>query len=193
MKKLIAFSILLTLTCNFQGKPTSFFDKQFNWKMEIPSGFIPMSNEQLLKYSNTGSKAISKTTGTDFKDQGQMICIFQKNAINTFSASYDTYDSTTDGSLSEICQHSMELIYTTYQTQLKGAKIDTSSSIEIIDSLAFNAFKIIMHGPNQRIVTMVFYERIFDDKIFSININYGDEKIGAEIIEAWKKSKFSRG
>jgi len=193
MNKFIVFGVLISISCSFQGKATEFFDKQFKWKIVIPANFEPMSDEQIQKYTNIGSNAISKTTESEFENQGEILCIFHKNGKNTFTASYKKFDSKTDGSLSEICQNTMELICETYQSQIKGTKTDTSSSMEIIDSLAFNVVKIIAHFPNQKTVTMLFYEKIFNDKLFSFNINYVDGKIGAEIIEAWKKSKFNKG
>jgi hypothetical protein len=193
MNKSIVFAALVVFSCGFQGKSTVFFDKQFKWKIAVPADFVPMSDEQVQKHTETGSTAISKATGTEFESQGEIICIFQKNGMNTFTASYRSYDSTTDGSISEICQNTMKIIRETYQAQFKGTKADTSSLIETIDGLVFTVVKIIACLPNQKTVTMLFYERIIDDKLFSFNINYVDGKIGAEIIRAWKKSKFIRG
>jgi hypothetical protein len=193
MKKIIAFGVLIAISCSFQRKTTEFYDKQFKWKIAVPANFEQMSDAQIQNHTIAGSNAISKTTGTEFENQGEIICIFQNTVKNTFTASYKSFDIKTDGSLSEICQNTKELICETYLAQLKSLKIDTSSSMEIIDSLAFNVVKIITHLPNQKTSTMLFYERIFNDKLFSFNIIYVDEKIGAEITEAWKKSKFNRG
>jgi hypothetical protein len=193
MNKFVVFGLLIVIGCGFQGKKTEFFDEQFKWKIVIPSGFEPMSDEQIRKNTNIGTNAISKTTGTEFENEGKIICIFHNDGGSSFTASYKSFDSETDGGLSELCQNTKDLICATYRTQFTGTKIDTSSSMETIDGLAFTVVKIIAHFPNRKILTQLFYERVFSDRLFSFNINFIDGKAGAEIIEAWKKSKFDRG
>jgi hypothetical protein len=193
MNKFVVFWLLIVIGCDFQGKKTEFFDKQFKWKIVIPSGFEPMSDEQIRKNTNIGTNAISKTTGKEFENEGKIICIFHNDGGNSFTASYKPFDSMVDGSLSELCRTTKELICETYQAQFKGTKIDTSSSMETIDGIAFTVINIIARFPNRKILTQLFYERVFGDALFSFNINFIDEKAGAEILEAWKKSKFDRG
>jgi hypothetical protein len=190
MNKFVAFGLLIVIGCGFQGKTNEFIDKQFKWKMVVPAGFERTGNEQIQQYANTGTHAISQTTETEVENLGAVICLYQKNGKDGFTASFRKYDSETDGNLSEICRNTKELLCETFQAQIKGTRTDTASSMEIIDSLEFNVIKIFVHYPNRKKLTMLFYERIFDDKLFSFNINFVDAKIGAEILEAWKKSKF---
>lgn len=46
--------------------------------------------------------------------------------------------------------------------------------------------------PNKMVMNLLNYSRLFDKKELTVNIIYVDNKEGQLMIDAWKKSKFSK-
>lgn len=47
-----------------------------------------------------------------------------------------------------------------------------------------------IYFPNGMTMHSLMYSRLFDDREFSVNIMYVDERQGKRMIEAWTKSTF---
>lgn len=73
---------------------------------------------------------------------------------------------------------------------MPNAVIDSSSSVEKISDLEFQAFKMKIDFPNGMTMHSLMYSGLFDKKEFSVNILYVDEKLGEKMINAWTNSKF---
>ena len=70
------------------------------------------------------------------------------------------------------------------------AKIDSASSRETIGGLEFQTFKLILVFPDGMKWHSLVYNRLFDDKDFSVSIMYIEEEAGKMIIDAWRNSEF---
>ena len=75
---------------------------------------------------------------------------------------------------------------------MPGIKIDTISTVEKIDNLEFQKFKMKIVYPNKMVFNVIMYSRLFGKREFSVNIMYVDDRKGQLMLEAWKNSKFSR-
>jgi hypothetical protein len=75
---------------------------------------------------------------------------------------------------------------------MPGIKIDSVSAIEKIDNLEFQTFKMKVAYPNKMTLNVLMFSRLFDKKEFSVNIMYVDSKKGEQMLESWRKSKFSK-
>ena len=75
---------------------------------------------------------------------------------------------------------------------MPNAKIERRTTTEIVDQLEFQKFEMEVEYPNKMVLHLLMYSRLFDEKEFSVNIMFVDKAKGAEMLDSWKKSKFSK-
>jgi hypothetical protein len=81
------------------------------------------------------------------------------------------------------------MIYATFETQMTGARLDSSSSIETISGLQFLVFKVRV-GLGDTVLDCWYYRRLFGKKELLVNITTADKEKQKALLEAWRKSKF---
>lgn len=196
MKKLkyFLFCLILTLqSCNGQSSPKKeIFNKDFNWTITIPENFENVSAEDWTKMQNKGADAIEKTFDGEVINQAKTIFVFKSDQLNYFESNYQPFDIATDGNYLESCKNVNDVLYETFKTQMPNVKIDSTKSVEKIDNLEFQAFKMKIEYPNKMVLNVIMYSRLFEKKEFTVNIMYVDNKKGEMMTEAWKNSKFSK-
>jgi hypothetical protein len=194
MKKLTYLIVCLIITlqsCN--GQTTAkreIYNKDFNWKITIPENFENVSAEDWTKMQNKGADAIEKTFEGEIINQSKTIFVFKSDQLNYFESNYQPFDVSIDGNYLESCKNVNEVLLETFKTQMPNAKIDTITTVEKIDNLEFQVFKMKIEYPNKMILNLLMYSRLFGKKEFSVNIMYVDNKKGQLMTEAWKNSKF---
>ena len=175
MNKLIYFIICFTITlqsCNGQTTPKKeIYNQDFNWTITIPENFQNVSAEEWAKLQNKGAEAIEKTYEEEVINQSKTIFVFKSDQFNYFESNYQ---------------------YETFKAQMPNIKIDTTKTVEKIDDLEFQTFKMKIEYPNKMVFNVLMYSRLFDKKEFTVNIMYVDNKKGQLMLEAWKKSKFTK-
>ena len=70
--------------------------------------------------------------------------------------------------------------------------IDSASTVELVDNLEFQKFKIKIELPNKMVLNLVMFSRLFNKKELSVNIMYVDNEKGTQMLNAWKNSKFRK-
>ncbi|MCF6142484.1 hypothetical protein L1S34_14405 [Flavobacterium sp. K77] len=196
MNKLIYFIICFTITlqsCNGQTTPKKeIYNKNFNWTITIPENFQNVSAEEWAKLQNKGAEAIEKTYEEEVINQSKIIFVFKSDQFNYFESNYQPFDISIDGDYLESCKNVNDILYETFKAQMPNIKIDTTKTAEKIDDLEFQTFKMKIEYPNKMVLNVLMYSRLFDKKEFSVNIMYVDNKKGQLMLEAWKKSKFTK-
>jgi len=84
------------------------------------------------------------------------------------------------------------MLYGTFEAQMKNAKLDSTSSTQVIDRLLFQTFKIDITLPNKMVLRMLMYSRLFGKKEFTVNIMTLDRNKEKELLDCWLNSKFER-
>lgn len=128
--------------------------------------------------------------GGEIVNQSKSIFIFKTDDMNYFEANYQPYDTKIDGDYLENNKNVNSTIYQTFKENMPNAKIDTLSSTEKVNDLLFYKYETKIHLPNNMILDMIMYSRLFDKKEFSVNIMFVDVKKGRQMIDAWKNSTF---
>ena len=196
MYKLKYLLICLTIifqSCNGQTTPKKeIYNKDFNWTITIPENFQNVSAEEWEKMQNKGADAIEKTYDEEVINQSKTIFVFKNDQLNYFESNYQPFDTAIDGDYFESCKNVNNMLYETFITQLPDIKIDSVSTIEKIDNLEFQLFKMKVEYPNKMVLNVLMYSRLFDKKEFSVNIMYVDNNKGKQMLESWKKSKFTK-
>lgn len=197
MKKIffliIATSTVLT-SCNGQTKneKTKIYNKDFKWTITIPSGFDTVSADKWAKMQNRGADAIEKTYDAKVENIAKTIFVFQNDQFNYFESNYQPFDIAKDGNYLEISKGVKNMIYGAFEAQMKGTKLDSSSSTQIIDGLTFHAFKVVITFPNKMIMNWHMFTRLFDKKELTVNIMTVDKSKENELLDSWLNSKFDK-
>lgn len=192
LKFIILSLVFMLQSCN--GQTTSkreIYNKDFGWKITIPENFENVSPETWAKFQNKGAEAFEKTLDTEVVNQAKIIFVFKSDQLNYFESNYQPYDVAIDGDYLETNKNVNSILLETFKTQIPNSKIETSKTIEKIDNLEFQTFKIKIEYPNKLVLNVAMYSRLFDKKEFTVNIMYVDEDKGKLMTEAWKKSKFA--
>ncbi len=196
MKKIIIFLSVFTLflgSCsNGQKTAQEFYNETFKWKIKIPADLDTINSEKREKARGSGMQVIENTYGEKIEDYTIPIFTFSKGPFNIFEAMYEPFDPEVDGDFLETCKLVNEIVYTTFETQMPDAVIDTLTTVEQIDKLDFHVFKISITYPDGTQMNMLMYSRLFDKQSFDLNIIYRDEEIGQEMLDAWKNSTFEK-
>jgi len=196
MNKLKYFFIGLTIifqSCNGQTTPKKeIYNKDFNWTITIPENFENVSADEWAKMQNKGADAIEKTYNEEVVNQAKTIFVFKSDQLNYFESNYQPFDTAIDGDYLESCKNVNNMLYETFITQMPDIKIDSTSSVEKIDNLEFQTFKMKIEYPNKMTMNVLMFSRLFDKKEFTVNIMYVDKKKGEQMLDSWKKSKFTK-
>ncbi len=192
------FNLIICITLLIQGcggQTTSkkeIYNKDFNWTITIPENFENVSSEDWKEIQNKGADAIEKTYDGEVINQAKTIFVFKSDHLNYFESNYQPFDTATDGNYLESCMNVYNVLYETFKTQMPDVKIDTTRSVERIDNLEFQAFKMKVEYPNEMILNLMMFSRLFDKKEFSVNIMYVDQLKGEQMLASWKNSKFTK-
>jgi hypothetical protein len=196
MNRLLYFLICITIifqSCNGQTTPKKeFYNKDFNWRIIIPENFQNVSAEEWTKMQNKGADAIEQTYDEKVINQAKTIFVFKSDQLNYFESNSQPFDTEIDGDYLASCKNVNNILYETFKTQIPDIKIDSISTIEKIDNLEFQTFKMKLEYPNKVKMNVLMYSRLFGKEEFSVNIMYVDNKKGEQMLESWRKSKFSK-
>jgi hypothetical protein len=169
-----------------------FYSEEFNWRIEIPEGFDTVSAEQWGKMQNRGADAIEKTYGGELENKSKTIFVTRSDQFNYFESNYQPFDTLTDGNYLETCKAVNNMVYGTFEAQMPGAQLDSSSSSDTIDGLKFQTFKVNITLPNKKIMEILMYSRLFGKKELSVNITTMDPEKRKFLFRAWKHSTFGK-
>lgn len=165
-------------------------NNDFNWTITIPENFTSVSPEEWEKLQNKGAQAIEKTYGEKVENQATTLFVFKNGDYNYLESNYQLFDPEVDGDYRESCRTVSEIVYETFASQIPGAKIDSSTSVESIGGLDFHTFNLVLDLPNGMKIRSMMFSRLFEEKDFAVNITYVDEEAGEKMREAWKNSTF---
>jgi hypothetical protein len=195
--RLILFTCAIAFffgSCKNFEKPVTpkrdIYVKQFNWTITIPSGYDTISAKKWAAMQNRGAEAIEETFDTKIENRAKTILVLEKGPTNYIEANYQYFDSTSDGNYKESCDGVYQILYKTFENNIKDWKLDSVSSLTDVSGLKFFTFKVTMTSPEGKKLNMTMFNRLFAKKDFTVNImsmNTADEK---ELTDAWMNSKF---
>lgn len=196
MRPLIMLAFIVTLlSCKDQSaKKTAteeLFFPEVDWKLAVPSGFTLMDSTQIKAVNSKGVSAIEKTYDTtlDFTATKTLFNI-TKGQHNSLSATITRFDPATDGDWNEANAALKNVILETFRAQMPEAKTDTLSANEKMGGLEFQKFQMTTTYPNGVVLHTLMYSRLHKGFDYGINVSYVDEKVGEEMMEILKSSRF---
>ena len=169
---------------------SNIYNKDFKWTISIPAGFDTVSAEKWSKMQDRGADAIEKTYDQKVENNANTIFVFKNDDFNYFESNYQPFDSLKDGNYLESFQEVNKMLYGTFESQLKGAQLDSVSSTATVSGLTFQTFKVVISLPNKMIMKWQMYSRLFGEKEFTVNIMTIDPSKEKELLDCWLTSKF---
>jgi len=188
---LLILSVLLQ-SCHGQVKspPKNITNKEFNWQIEIPQGFESVPPDQWKIMQNRGAEAIEKTYDTEVENNSKTIFVFKSDQFNYFESNYQSFDTTKHGNYLESFRTVNGILYGTFEAQMPNAKLDSTSSQEIIDGKLFQTFYVTILIPDKITIECILYSRLFGNREFTVNIMTVDKEKQRILLKAWRNSKF---
>lgn len=91
---------------------------------------------------------------------------------------------------SQQCNWVTGLLYQTRKAELKDARMDNTSWQETVSGLVFQVFQARIYLPNDMVMEMLMYSRLFSRKEFTVSILSTDQKTRDELLGVWRSSMF---
>mgnify|MGYP000095904550 FL=1 len=171
----------------FSGNTYS--NKVLGWKITFPDTWI-VTEKKSLENADERSKAMVGDTTTSTKTIKRLLA-FQKNFDNNFQSTREDFKGRDQASYQAIKHAVRKQVYFGYLDQ--RFNVDTTSSIDNIDGVAFDCFEIMLYDQTgKKFATQLLYSTILKDSYFNVIINYSNEKDKATLLNAFKKSTFKQ-
>lgn len=188
--------ILLLLTILSSGinaqtstEPREFYSEEFSWRIRIPAGYTSLSGEQLAAAQKKGSDLIEKATGLEVDNQAKVIFAVRSNELNYFESNWQPFTAAFEDYKKQ-CDMVDGIVFQSFKEQFKDIRMDSTSFTEKISELDFHVFQVRLYLPNNMVMEMLLYCRLFGRKEFSITVFTTDRKTRDELLGAWRSSVF---
>lgn len=188
----ISLSLISSSSGQQKSEQKTIYNKDFKWTILIPAGFDTVSADKWTKMQNRGAEAIANTYQTEVENRAETIFVFQSDQFNYFESNYQPFDIVKDGNYLESFKAVNKILYGTFKAHMKGAKLDSSSSTQIIDGLTFQTFEVVINFPNKMVMHWQMFSRLFGKKEFTVNIMTVDKNKRKELLSSWLTSKFDK-
>jgi hypothetical protein len=169
----------------FSGNTYS--NKVLGWEITFPDTWI-VTEKKSLENADERSKAMVGDTTTSTKTIKRLLA-FQKNFDNNFQSTREDFKGRDQASYQAIKHAVRKQVYFGYLDQ--RFNVDTTSSIDNIDGVAFDCFEIMLYDQTgKKFATQLLYSTVLNDSYFNVIVNYSNEKDKATLLNAFKKSTF---
>ena len=193
MRPIITLFILANLSSCIQptvGQTFTFTD--IGWTINLPEGFKLLDSSAVAFRIANGKQLVKQPNTINFDSSKRKLLIVAKKGSNSFMSSVNPYgDGEHDIWLSSNNQ-TRQLLFQALSKNVPSAKFDSSSSMEIIDSLVFRKFKMTGTENGKVVYNSIMLSKFYKGYDFEMNYVFGDEKIGLEIEEMLKHSHFTK-
>lgn len=167
--------------------------KEIGWSIKIPDGWEVISKVQNDAYTEKGKEAFKEISDVEVDvSEVKDLISFKKNQFNLFLSNSEPFKETFEG---EWKQNNAQIKYSIYE-MFKGQGIKADSSVTTtvrIDGLEFEKYGITLYHPNGEVIlNQQIYSKLINGHIFSVNINYNNEKDKKVMEKALFDSQFRR-
>jgi len=165
--------------------------KEIGWTIEIPKSWTLIPTRTIDSHQSVGQDAIEESTGLDVDTSALKNLVgFQKDRFNLFQSTSEPFEEEYKGEWEEHNAILRDVILQTYRDQ--GVKIEASEiETENIGGLEFHKFSVQIISPGgDLILNQIIFSRLINGFDFGVNINYNNEELGREMLQAWRDSEF---
>jgi hypothetical protein len=194
MKK-TSFCIILAIsffaTVSAQDTARNYFFNEIGWSVSLPPGFKVLDATEDKKNNERGLKAMEESNGitADLSKMKTLISA-SKDPQNYFNATIRTYDVLKEGPYDSTTGVLDNMVYKTISDKIPTAKLDSVTTIVLIDGISFNKFQLIISLRANFTMHMFILSKYYKGYDFGITYLYIDETTRGEIESMLNKSKF---
>jgi hypothetical protein len=153
----------------------------FDWKIEIPQGYLITDVKRIEELESKGYEAVKKEVpnGTQIRQNRPHLIGFGIDKRNNFSSSFETLEGTKKVTLEESKNFVAKLMSDTY-SKIEGIKFELNKSDMKIGKYNFYKIQVRLYNAktDELLLTQEFYNSFIDDHLFSASMNYTTENVG---------------
>lgn len=157
----------------------------------MPDEFTDVSVEELTRLRGRGMDAVEDTYGETFVNQATTIFFVESGEMNSLEVNYQPFDPAIDGDYDSTWKAIDDMLVEILKTRLPNDTVHHATRTEEIDGLTFHVSESTMKLPDDRVLTMLLFSRLFDRYEFSVNVIFADKKKGELLLRALRASDFS--
>lgn len=168
---------------------TTYANEALGWRITFPETWVVTSKESLENLDKR-SKELSGEKSVGASGIKRLLA-FQKNFDNNFQSTRESFAGKTPSDYEQVKYSVRKQMYFAYLDQ--HFNVDTTSSVQKIDGLPFDCFQIeLFDRTGVKFATQLYFTKIISGNYFSAIINFNNEKDKMKLVEAFKKSTFSK-
>lgn len=167
--------------------------KEIGWTINLPENFEVLDSSAIAARVENGKKlaGASNADKVDISTRKTLIVATKGKGGNGFMSFLTPLDKE-DNSWENSLQLGRELMFQTLQQQFPTIKLDSSKSVETIDSLTFTKFSITGNESGRGMYHSISLSKEYKGYGLAINYVCIDEATKVEIETMLKESKFAR-
>ena len=187
---------IILLVCskgNTQQNQRIYSFKQIGWTIELPAEFSVIDSVENADRMKRGVKAMEDANNIK-ADITETITLIgaTKDKYNYFNATIEPFNSKGDISWQSLNQQLKELLYNTFAGKIKNGILDTASSVEIIDGISFEKYRITVTMNDKVLFNSFLLSKLYKGYDLGISYLYLDERTKEQIELMLQNSKFSK-
>lgn len=163
----------------------------FDWKIEIPQGYLITDVKRIEELEKKGYEAVKKEVpkGMLVRQNRPHLIGFEIDKRNNFSSSFETLEGTNKVTLEENKNFVAKLISDTY-SKVEGLKFELSKSDMKIGEYDFYKIQVRLYNAktDKLLLTQEYYNCFIDNHLFSVSMNYTNENVGMLLTYNFMKS-----
>lgn len=194
MRTLILTFILLLPNCLLSQQSDNKYNfRQVSWTITLPHDFTVIAASDDSARMERGKKAIEDANGikADISTTTTLISA-TKNTYNYFNSTITPFDSTKDGNYLATNKELKNMVYRTMLQKMPDGKIDSMTTTQVIDGLAFDRYSLTVNIPAKATFSMILLTKFYKGYSFGITYVYLDDKTREQIDTMLKNSKFDK-
>jgi hypothetical protein len=190
---ILFFALMLATTARSQETSKKYFFSEVGWTIVLPEGFETADSIDIAKDNQRGLKLIEESNNVtaDLSELKTLISA-KKDAYNYFNSTIRKFNAAEEGDYDSTTKMVKNMLYKTFLDNMPDARIDSVSTIEILDELSFDKFHVTITLKENIKLDMVLLSKNYKGYDFGISYLYLDNKSREQIESMLKNSKFMK-
>jgi hypothetical protein len=193
MKTTIVFAFLfLGKISEGQESGKKYFFEEMGWSVTLPADFVPTAPDKEVEIHKQGEKMIERSNNVVLDKRTYKTLVSAFKGKNYFNSTIQSFNPAQYGNYDSVKSVAKKLVYKTFISKVPSAKIDSLSSIQLIDSISFDKFQMKITIGENSVMYMLLLSKLYRGYDFTITYLYLDDKTKEQIEMMLATSKFEK-
>jgi hypothetical protein len=177
----------------YAQKPVVYYFSEIGLTMYIPSDFNVIDAAKNETMNRNGQKLLEDANHVkvDVSETKSLIAA-RKSEKDYFNVTITPFDPKKDGSIDETNVKVNEILFTTFQSELPNAKIDSASGVKIVGGKSFSEFRMKILINQNTTMYMYLLSKLYKGYELGITYLYIDEPTKKQIASTLDSFKFDK-